>query len=394
MSTVVTQTQAQNLPGIPSESAGASRASGDGTEMGLFSPVKLGAVELANRVVMAPMTRNRASNAGHVPTPLMAEYYRQRAGAGLIVTEATQVSPRGIGYPDTPGIHSAEQVEGWRRATDAVHRASGRIVLQLWHVGRASHPLYQPGGALPVAPSAVAPRGQVYTPQGMKPYVTPRALETEEIAGVVADFARGAANAKSAGFDGVELHAANGYLIDQFLRDGTNRRTDRYGGSPENRARFLLEVTRAVRDVWGAGRVGVRLSPSGTFNDMFDSNSLHTFGHAARALSRLDLAYLHVVAPDAADERHAPEGWRPVPVHFFRPLFNGAVIGAGGYSFESAAAAVAAGEVDAVAFAKAFIANPDLVERFRRGAPLAAPDPATFYGGGEKGYCDYPPLAA
>jgi len=359
----------------------------------LFTPVRLGELELSNRVVMAPMTRNRADNPGHVPTPLMAEYYRQRAGAGLIVTEATQVSPQGVGYPNTPGIHSDEQVRGWRGVTDAVHRAGGRIVLQLWHVGRASHPAFQPEGALPVSASDVKPRGQVYTPQGLLDFVTPRPLETDEVPGVVEEFARGAANAKAAGFDGVELHGANGYLVDQFLRDGTNRRTDRYGGGVENRTRFLLEVTRAARDVWGPGRVGVRLSPSGTFNDMFDSNPSRTFGYAAGALDKLGLAYLHVVAPDEADRRHAPAGWHAVPVSYFRPRFRGVIIGAGGYTLATAQAAVASGEADAVAFAKAFIANPDLVERLRREAPLAAADTSTFYGGGEKGYADYPALA-
>ena len=359
----------------------------------LFDPMRLGLIRVDNRVVMAPMTRNRATNPGYVPTPVMAEYYRQRAGAGLIVTEATQVSPQGVGYPDTPGIHSDEQVEGWRRVTDAVHHAGGKIVLQLWHVGRISHPSFQPGGALPVAPSPVAPRGQAYTPQGLQPFVTPRALETDEVVSIVEDFARGAANAKAAGFDGVEIHAANGYLPDQFLRDGTNQRTDRYGGSVENRAQFLLEVTGAAVDVWGPGRVGVRLSPSGTFNDMFDSDPHRTFGYAAEALDELGLAYLHVVAPDAADARHAPPGWRPVPIGFFRPLFRGSIVGAGGFTLQGAQAALDAGEVDAVAFGKPFIANPDLVHRFRRGAPLTVGDSATFYGGGEKGYVDYPALA-
>jgi len=338
------------------------------------------------------MTRNRASNPGHVPTPLMAEYYRQRAGAGLIVTEATQVSPQGVGYPNTPGVHSDEQVRGWRGVTDAVHAAGGRIFLQLWHVGRVSHPLFQPDGGLPVSASDVKPRGQLYTPQGLMDFVTPRPLETDEIAGVVDDFARGAANAKAAGFDGVELHGANGYLVDQFLRDGTNRRTDRYGGGVENRGRFLLEVTRALVDVRGPGRVGVRLSPSGTYNDMSDGSPFRTFGYAAGALDKLGLAYLHVVAPDEADRRHAPAGWQAVPVSHLRPLFHGPVIAAGGYTLATAQAALASGEADAVAFAKAFIANPDLVERFRREAPLASPDASTFYGGGEKGYADYPAL--
>jgi N-ethylmaleimide reductase len=371
----------------------AHRAGTPDANTALFTPVRLGVLDLPNRVVMAPMTRNRADNPGHVPTPLMAEYYRQRAGAGLIVTEATQVSPEGVGYPNTPGVHSEEQVRGWQGVTDAVHRAGGRIVLQLWHVGRISHPAFQPEGALPVSASDVKPRGQSYTPQGLQDFVTPRALETDEVPRVVEDFARGAANALAAGFDGVEIHGANGYLVDQFLRDGTNRRTDRYGGSVENRARFLVEVTRAARDVWGPGRVGVRLSPSGTFNDMSDSNPFRTFGYAAGALDKLELAYLHVVAPDDADRRYAPAGWRTVPVSYFRPLFRGAIVAAGGYALESAQAAVASGEADAVAFAKAFVANPDLVERFRRSAPLANADTSTFYGGGEKGYADYPALA-
>ena len=359
----------------------------------LFTPVRLGELELANRVVMAPMTRNRAANPGRIPTPLMAEYYRQRASAGLIVTEATHVSPEGVGYADTPGILNAEQAAAWRRVTDAVHDAGGKIVVQLWHVGRISHPAFQPHGARPVAPSAVTPAGQSYTPRGPQPFVTPRALETDEVPVIVDDFARGAANAKAAGFDGVELHGANGYLVDQFLRDGTNHRSDRYGGDVKNRARFLLEVTAALVDVWGAGRVGVRLSPSGTFNGMHDSNPFGTFGYAARELGRLGLAYLHVVRPNDADRRHGKPGWRPVPVSYFRPLFDGPIVAAGDYSAGSAEAALTSGEADAVAFARAFIANPDLVERFRRGAPLADPDASTIYGGGEKGYADYPALA-
>jgi N-ethylmaleimide reductase len=365
----------------------------ESTHQTLFTPVRLGALDLANRVVMAPMTRSRASNPGRIPTPLMAEYYRQRASAGLIVTEATHVSPEGVGYPDTPGILTSEHAAAWRRVTDAVHDADGKIVVQLWHVGRISHPAFQPHGARPVAPSAIAPAGQSYTPQGPQPFVTPRALETEEVRVIVDDFARGAANAKAAGFDGVELHGANGYLVDQFLRDGTNRRTDRYGGDVPNRARFLLEVTAALVDVWGAGRVGVRLSPSGTFNDMHDSNPFATFGYAARELGKLRLAYLHVVRPNDADRRHGKPGWRPVPVSYFRPLFEGPIVAAGDYTAQSAEAALSSGEADAVAFARAFIANPDLVERLRRDAPLAEPDPSTLYGGGEKGYADYPALA-
>ena len=267
----------------------------------IFSPFTLGPLALPNRIVMAPMTRNRAG-AGNAPVALNATYYAQRASAGLIVTEATQVSPQGLGYPGTPGIHSPEQVAGWKLVTEAVHRAGGRIFLQLWHVGRISHPALQPAGALPVAPSAIAPKGQAWTLDGMKDYVTPRALETAEIASVVDDYRRGARNARQAGFDGVEVHGANGYLIDQFLRDGSNKRTDRYGGSALNRARFLIEVTEAVIGEWGgAGRVGARLSPTNPYNDMSDSNPAATFATAVNELNQLGLAYLHIVEPAAGD---------------------------------------------------------------------------------------------
>src|SRR5580692_1932961 len=272
----------------------------------IFSPFTLGPLTLPNRVVMAPMTRNRAGP-GNVPVELNATYYAQRASAGLIVSEATQVSPQGIGYPGTPGIHSPEQVAGWKLVTDAVHKAKGRIYLQLWHVGRISHPSLQPDGALPVAPSAIAPAGQAMTYDGMKPFVTPRALETAEIAGVIADYRRGAENAKTAGFDGVELHGANGYLIDQFLRDGTNKRTDRYGGSASNRARFLTEVTQALIGEWGGERVGVRLSPTNPYNDIADSNPAATFSIAANELNRLGIAYLHIVEPGPDDPVAAGE---------------------------------------------------------------------------------------
>src|SRR5579862_4191115 len=267
------------------------------TEVDLFSPFHLGPLQLPNRVVMAPMTRNRAGP-GNVPTTLNAAYYAQRAGAGLIVAEASQVSPQGLGYPGTPGIHSTEQIAGWRLVTDAVHAAGGRILLQLWHVGRISHPTLQPDGALPVAPSAIAPAGQAWTLDGMKPYVTPRALETDELAGIVAQYRQGAANAKAAGFDGVEVHAAHGFLLDQFLRDSTNRRTDRYGGSAENRARLLIEVMEAVASVWGGARVGVHLSPTNVaFNDISDSDPAATFATVVGMLDRLGLAYLHLVEP-------------------------------------------------------------------------------------------------
>src|SRR5487761_739655 len=267
----------------------------------LLSPFTLGPLTLPNRVVMAPMTRNRAG-AGNVPGALNATYYAQRASAGLIVSEATQVSPQGLGYPGTPGIYSAEQVAGWRLVTEAVHRASGRIFLQLWHVGRISHPSLQPGGALPVAPSAIAPSGQAWTLDGIKPYVTPRALETAEIPGIVEQYRQGAANAQTAGFDGVEVHAAHGYLLDQFLRDKTNKRTDRYGGNAANRARIVVEVMEAVAGVWGGERTGVHLSPTNlAFNDISDSDPANTFTTAVRALDSLRLGYLHLVEPGPAD---------------------------------------------------------------------------------------------
>jgi N-ethylmaleimide reductase len=352
----------------------------------LFAPFDLGGLALPNRLVMAPMTRNRAGP-GNVPTALNGEYYAQRASAGLIVTEATQVSPQGVGYPGTPGIHNDAQVEGWRRVTDAVHRAGGRIFLQLWHVGRISHPSLQPDGGLPVAPSAIAAEGEAFTPGGMQPFVVPRALEVAEIPGVVAQFEEGARRALAAGFDGVEIHGANGYLIDQFLRDGTNRRTDRYGGSVENRARFLLEVTEAVAGVWGADRVGVRLSPWSDFNNMRDSDPPATFNHAARALARFGLAYLHVVEPGGS----VPAGAAPLAPDL-KAAFGGPLMVNGGYTRPLAEAALARGEADLVSFAALFLANPDLPARLERNSSLNVPDPATFYGGDHRGYTDYPAL--
>ena len=353
----------------------------------LHAPVKLGPYELSNRIVMAPLTRNRAGP-GNVPQAMNAEYYAQRASAGLIITEATQVSPQGVGYPGTPGIHSAEQVAGWRRVTAAVHERGGRIFLQLWHVGHISHPTLQPGGALPVAPSAMRPEGDAMTDQGPRPFVTPRALETREIADVVEQFRAAARNALAAGFDGVEVHAANGYLLDQFLRDGVNRRTEAYGGPVENRVRLLLEVTEAVTEVWGAERVGVRLSPIASFNSMSDSQPDSTFGHAARALRRFGLAYLHVVETDLAGSTTRQAYDRRA----LREAFDGPYIANGGYDRESAFAALAAGDADLVAFGRLFIANPDLAERIALNAPLNAAEPATFYGGDERGYTDYPAL--
>jgi N-ethylmaleimide reductase len=355
----------------------------------LFEPCRVGALELPNRLVMAPMTRCRAG-AGNVPTELNALYYAQRASAGLIISEATQVTPEGQGYGDTPGIHSDEQVRGWRGVTSAVHAAGGRIYLQLWHVGRISQPRFQPGGALPVAPSAIAPAGLAYTPDGPQPYVTPRALETEEVPRVVAQYADGARRAREAGFDGVEIHAANGYLIEQFLLDGTNHRSDAYGGSLERRARFLLEVTQAVVAVWGGDRVGVRLSPRGTFNDMSDSNRETTFSHAIRELNAFGLAYLHLLDPLPDSPFDNPELPRLAPR--LRRLFQGPVIVNGNFDARAAVRALAEGEADLVAFGVPFLANPDLVERWRRGAPLNEPDRKTFYGGDARGYTDYPTL--
>lgn len=354
----------------------------------LLSPFQLGPMQLPNRVVMAPMTRNRAGP-GDVPGAMNATYYVQRAGAGLIVSEGTQVSPQGQGYAATPGIYSAEQVAGWRTVTDAVHAAGGRIFLQLWHVGRISHPSVQPNNGTPVAPSALKPAGQIVTRQGMQDFVTPRALETNEIAGVVEEFRRGAANAKRAGFDGVELHGANGYLVDQFLRDKTNKRSDRYGGSALNRARFLIEVTEAIAGEWGGERVGVRLAPTNPFNDIADSNPAATFGVAVAELNRLGLGYLHIVEPLPSDPVAAGE---TPDIKFFRRIWRGVLMGNKGYDFARADAAVRDGIVDLVSFAALFLANPDLPERFRRGAPLNTPDRSTFYAGGEKGYIDYPAL--
>ena len=354
----------------------------------LFRPARLGRLTLANRIVMAPLTRNRAGP-GNVPQPLNAEYYAQRATAGLIISEATQVSPQGVGYPATPGIHSPEQVMGWKLVTEAVRARGGRIFLQLWHVGRISHPSLQPEGALPVAPSAIRPEGNAFTYQGLQSFVTPRALETAELPGIVEQYRAAAKNTLAAGFDGVEVHAANGYLLDQFLRDGSNRRTDAYGGSVENRARLLLEVMEAVISVWGPDRVGVRISPVNPFNDMSDSDPQATFGHVARALSPLGLAYLHVV-----QGRIGEQGYQPVPFDFraLRDAYAGAYMANGGYDGPRAMAAIEAGDADFVAFGVPFIANPDLVERLRRGGPFNEPDVARFYGGDHTGYTDYPTL--
>ena len=355
----------------------------------LFSPARFGAIDLANRVVMSSLTRNRAG-AGNVPTPLIAEYYRQRASAGLILTEATPICAEGHGYPRTPGIHTPEQIAGWKQVTQAVQGAGGKIALQLWHVGRISHPDLQPNGALPVAPSAIRPAGQVFTEQGMKDYVIPRALELAEIPRLIAQFAQAALNAMEAGFDGVEIHAGNGYLLDQFLRSSTNHRTDAYGGSKEQRARLLMEVLDAVCSAIGSDRVGLRLSPVTPFNDIADDSPQDTFDYVVTQLNPLKLAFLDVLQGSGGAPR---EQWLPFDYDRLRALYEGNFIRNNEYDFETAQQAVVSGAADAIAFGRLLLANPDLVERFRRGAPLNAPDYDRLYTGEEKGYTDYPFLA-
>lgn len=348
----------------------------------LLSPIQIGSLPLRNRMVMAPLTRSRAGE-GDVPTRTVAEYYRQRASAGLIISEGSQISAQGKGYLGTPGIFTDAQVAGWKLVTNAVHAEGGLMFLQLWHVGRLSHSLVQINGALPVAPSAIKAEGEIFTYDGLKSYETPRALELDEIPSVVADFRQAAENAKLAGFDGVEIHGANGYLIDQFLRDGTNTRTDAYGGSVENRIRFMKEVVEAVIPVFGADRVGVRLSPNFNIFSISDSNPQATFGHAVEVLSRYGLAYLHVVELGEGQFDFAE----------LKRRFGGTYIANGGYDAERAATAIHTGKADLVSFGTHFLANPDLVERFKRGAALNEADPSTFYQGDERGYTDYPTLA-
>jgi N-ethylmaleimide reductase len=353
----------------------------------LFTPIRLGALEAPNRFVMAPLTRMRAGP-GRVPTPLMAEYYARRAAAGLIITEATAISQQGTGCPNSPGIHTYEQVAGWQRVTEAVHRAGGRIFLQLRHRGRISHPSFQPDGGLPVAPSAIAPRsGQALTENGMQPYVTPRALKKEELPGIVAQYAAGAKYAKIAGFDGVEIHNANGCLLDQFLCDGTNHRNDNYGGLVRNRARLTLEVTVAVTKVWGADRVGICFSPGGVCNDMHDSNPLATFSHVLNELNRFKLAYAHLIL---STEEDLQQGAVPVSLVALRHEFHGPLIVANDFTCATATKCLEEDLADAAAFVRLFIANPDLPGRFRLQAPLNPPDETTFCGRKETGYTDYP----
>lgn len=347
----------------------------------LFEPFSIGSLQLRNRIVMAPMTRNRADD-WSAPHAMTSEYYAQRASAGLIITEASQVSRQGTGYVRTPGIYSDKQIAGWQVVTNAVHAAGGRIFLQLWHVGRISHPVFQSDHKLPVAPSAIKPDGELFTDTGMRAYVSPRALLADEIPGIVEQFRQGAANAKLAGFDGVEVHAANGYLIDQFLRDGTNHRNDEWGGPPANRARFLFEVIEAVNAVWDSKRIGVRLSPCSSFNDMRDSNPTATFEYVAGQLSAFSLAYLHVV-----ETRAVAFDWAGL-----RRRFAGTYMANEGYGLQDASLAIDTMHADLVSFGAPFIANPDLVGRFRAGAPLNQGHRASFYGGDAKGYIDYPTL--
>ncbi|GEL01819.1 alkene reductase [Swaminathania salitolerans] len=355
----------------------------------LFTPLRAGALSLGHRIVMAPLTRMRSDASGKA-NALMAQYYSQRSSpGGLIVSEATPVALEGYGYAGAPGIYDDSQIESWRAVTEAVHARGGRIVMQLWHVGRQSHHDLQPGGAAPVAPSALRAEGDAYTPSGPAPFSMPRALTLEEIPAVIEQFRKGAARARLAGFDGVEIHGANGYLPDQFLQDGTNHRTDEYGGPVENRARFLLEVTQAAISVWGADRVGVRLSPSGTYGSMSDSNPEETFGYVAERLDALGIAYLHVVEPRIKGTELIAES-APVAARDLRKRFRGTLIAAGGFDRNSAGALLDSGDADAVAFGRHFISNPDLPERLRLDLPLTPYDRSTFYGGDAHGYTDYP----
>lgn len=349
----------------------------------LFDPITIGHLHLPNRIIMAPLTRSRAVGGGRVPNALMAQYYAQRASAGLILSEATAVTPQGVGYANTPGIWSPEQVEGWKGVTAAVHAAGGKIFLQLWHVGRISDPVFL-DGELPVAPSAIAPEGHVSLVRPKRAYVTPRALATEEIPGIVAAYRAGAENAQAAGFDGVEVHGANGYLLDQFLQDSTNQRTDVYGGPIENRARLMLEVTDACIAVWGASRVGMHLSPRGDAHSMGDSDPAAIFGYVARELGRRGIAFI-CARESLGDNRLGPQ---------LKKAFGGVYIANESMTKESAEKVVASGEADAVAFGQLFIANPDLPRRFALNAPLNAPRPETFYHPTAEGYTDYPVLAA
>lgn len=362
----------------------------------LFQPYKLGPFTVPHRIVMAPLTRSRARQHGNVPTPLMSCYYAQRASAALIVSEATQISMQGQGYAWTPGIHSEEQVEGWRHVTEAVHEEGGLIFNQLWHVGRISHPALQPDNMLPVAPSPITPKGHAFIENErgegeFVPFVRPRELQIDEIPYLIRQYERAARNAEAAGFDGIEIHAANGYLLDQFGSSGTNRRSDLYGGPVENRARLLMEAVEAIIPIWGPDRIGVRLSPLGTLNDISDGDPETTFGYIAEKLSDYDLAYLHIVNPAlfALEKQTEPDARSIGMVELIRKKYRGTLIIAGGFDRASAEAWLEEGRADLIAFGRKFIANPDLPERFKLHAPLNKDDPSTYYGGGEKGYTDY-----
>jgi len=354
----------------------------------LFEPFKLGPITLPNRLVMAPLTRNRAVPPGMVPSPLAVDYYGQRAAAGLLITEASQVSQQGQGYQDTPGIYSKEQIEGWRKVTDRVHERGGRIFIQIWHVGRISHTSLQAGGGKPVAPSAIRAKGKTFVNGTFTDISEPRALELSEIPGIIDDFKRGTANALAAGFDRVEIHGANGYLLDQFAKDGTNKRTDAYGGGIENRAKLMLEVSKAVAAEAGADRTGIRISPVTPANDVSDSNPQPLFDYIVDGLEALKLTYIHVIEGATG----GPRDIAPFDYASLRKRFKRAYMANNGYDFELAARQLEANAVDLVAFGKQFISNPDLVERLKQGAPLNEWDKATFYGGGAKGYTDYPTL--
>ncbi len=356
----------------------------------LFTPAKLGDVELKNRVVMAPLTRNRAEKGSDAPYDIHVEYYTQRAGAGLIISEATQITPEGKGYIQTPGIYSDDQVAGWKKVVDAVHAEGGKIALQLWHVGRISHVSLQENGQKPVAPSAIRADAQTFTEAGFEDVSEPRALELSEIPRLVEDYRKATRNAKAAGFDMVEIHAANGYLLDQFLRDRANQRTDEYGGSIENRARLIFEVVEAVTEIMGAGRTGIRLSPFVPVADLSDSDPMALFSHVIKGLNRYNLAYLHMVEMGTKGDTTTENGANTAAL---RELFEGAYIANNSYDRDSAIAVTDSGAADAVAFGRPYIANPDLAERLAQNAELNEGDQSTFYGGGIEGYLDYPSLS-
>ncbi|MFN7287813.1 MAG: alkene reductase [Burkholderiales bacterium] len=359
----------------------------------LHTPLEMGGMALTHRVVMAPLTRMRATVPGNTANALMARYYRQRATpGGLIIAEASQVSQDGVGAPNTPGVHTEAQIAGWREVTDAIHSRGGKVYLQLWHMGRLSHPSHQPGGGLPIAPSAVAAQGEVTTADFKRvPFPVPRALETAEIPALIARYAQAARNALAAGFDGVEIHSANGYLLEQFLQSKTNQRTDAYGGSIENRCRLVLQITEAIAEVWGAQRVGIRLAPSGIANDSGEADPMPLYSHLVKSLDALGLAYLHLIEPRAsgAGQREVDHQNVPSAARLFRPMWRGSLIAAGNFRGDNANAMLAAGDADAIAFGRLFISNPDLPERLRTGTALTPYNRATFYSRGPEGYVDY-----